>query len=398
MIPYYNPHFRLWDLFKAPFQINAEKKISRFFNQYSKKKYILFTSSGRVALYLAYQALNKKGGVITSPLTCQSAIEPIIWSGNVPVFVDIDLETLNMNPQNIEPAIQQDVIAAQLINHGGLRIECEHFHKNQNLVKLKIIEDCAQSFGQYFDETNSTIHSDVACYSLIKTGYGLGGGILATNDKEIYAKALAIQQDFPAFPIQIIIFRIVKQLLESHRKLPVIEKLYQRLIALRRHTDYPEISIDESKTSFFKKPPLLFKLYFASRLTFMQSLQKIRHNKGKLFTSKLLTKELMQNYRNLTLLNSTFTKLFLYHPKIKSETCIPFLNSKGIETKHLEHKASGRIQPQFDCSEIATSSIGIEACKNYFEVHDHLISLPLTEDLKEDEMDKIVRILDEYIN
>jgi hypothetical protein len=396
MIPYYNPHFRLRDLFLAAFQFNAQKKIIRFFNNYTGKKYILFTSSCRAALYIAYQSLNKKGWVITSPLTCQSAIDPIIWSQNVPVFVDIDLETLNINPQNIENAILQDVIAIQVINHGGIRVEGEQFLKINNLDKLKIIEDCAQSFGNFNKKTINTFRSDVSCYSLIKTGYGLGGGILATNDEDLYARALSIQNSFPGYPIKVIIYRIIKQLFESNRNFPVFEKLYQRLISLRNSSDDIGINTEGSKQTFLKKPPLLYKRYFAARISFMQYLQCSRQKKGMIFIDKLFKRNLMLNYSSRSVTNSSFTKLFLYHPKFDSDKFIPYLLSKGVEAKHLEQKAEARVQPQFDISEIKNYSIGIEGCKNYFAVHNHLISLPLTEEMEAEKMDEMILIIDKY--
>lgn len=399
MIPYYNPHFRIRDMFYAFFQTSAEEKITKFFKKHTGKKYILFTSSCRSAIFIAYYSLNNRGKVITSPLTCQSAIDPIVWAGNVPVFADIDLDTLNIDPVKIENILTPEVIAIQVINHGGLRVESEYINKIAKEKKIKIIEDCAQSFGINNNTSHTGFTSDIACYSLIKSGYGLGGGILATNDYQIYERSKSFQNTLPKFSSKVVLYRIVKNFLESKRKYHFFESLYQKLILLREaKTDNNELSIEESKKIFLKRPPLFFKLYFASRKNKMINLQGLRIEKGLLFLNKLRNKGGMMNYQKTDLGNSSFTKLFIYHPGINSEIVIKKFNNQGIEVKHLEQRKDSRIQPRFDKSEIINKSMGIKSCSNYLLVHDHLISSPLTEDMNEQQMDIFIYNLSNYIN
>ena len=89
MIPYYSPHFSVADLLKTIFCKNAEDKLCNYFKKLTGKKYVLITSSCRSALYLAYQSIEKKGIVHTSPLTCKVSLLPIIASGNQIYFNDI---------------------------------------------------------------------------------------------------------------------------------------------------------------------------------------------------------------------------------------------------------------------------------------------------------------------
>jgi len=122
MVPYYLSHFGFKDIFKSIFQNHSKKLIKEFYKEYSNKKHILLTPSCRIALYLSNIVINKTGLVLTSPLTCQSAIEPIIWAGKKPYFCDIDLNTLNIDPQKAIQILKSTtkISTLQVINHGGL--------------------------------------------------------------------------------------------------------------------------------------------------------------------------------------------------------------------------------------------------------------------------------------
>ncbi|MGM0760794.1 MAG: DegT/DnrJ/EryC1/StrS family aminotransferase, partial [Thermodesulfobacteriota bacterium] len=89
--PYSNPNLRFVDVFCALLisQHTAEQRIKDYFAWLTGKKHILLTNSCRSALYLAYKALGTHGQVITSPLTCKVAIDPITETDNTPVFADI---------------------------------------------------------------------------------------------------------------------------------------------------------------------------------------------------------------------------------------------------------------------------------------------------------------------
>jgi hypothetical protein len=88
IIPYASPNLRCGDVVRALAlsETGADKRIKQYFRQLTGKRHVLITNSCRTALFLAYGALEAKGEVITSPLTCQVAIDPIIESGNTPVF------------------------------------------------------------------------------------------------------------------------------------------------------------------------------------------------------------------------------------------------------------------------------------------------------------------------
>ena len=151
-IPYASPNLRCGDVVQAltlP-EKNAEKRIKEYFRQLTGKRYILITNSCRTALFLAYCALKAKGEVITSPLTCNVAIDPIIESGNTPVFADIGLTDLNIKPGDIPVRITSRTIVVQAIHLGGVSCDMDRIMDMAERNNLKVIEDCAQSLGAYY--------------------------------------------------------------------------------------------------------------------------------------------------------------------------------------------------------------------------------------------------------
>lgn len=391
IIPYYSPHFSFIDLILSFFLRNSEDRMIDFFRAHTSKKYILFTSSCRSALYLTYKSLNQNGDVFVSPLTCQSAIEPLIWSGNAPVFTDINIDSLNADPDLfLKNPFHNFPVALQIINHGGINSDdrLREFAKNNQLF---VVEDCAQFFG--FEKVGPENKSDVLCYSLIKTGYGLGGGILATNHEGIYLRAKMIQKEFTHFSPIVLLYRIMKQFLETHPKKALLRFLYKRLIGIREKNKTESTSVLESSEKYLKKSPVLFRNYFAIRLKKMQRLQIIRANNGKRLFEKISRNNLAQNYKLQHLEHSSFTKLFIYHPLFESKKLIKRLNEKGIEAKHLEHRTDYRVQPHFGFSEMSNGTEDLKNCTNYYEVHDKMISLPLTENMSENDMNHIVSVI-----
>src|SRR5690606_11045734 len=68
-------------------------------------KHLIYVSNGTIALQLAIKALELKGEIITTPFSFVATTSSIVWVGCQPVFVDIDRETLNIDPELIEEAI-----------------------------------------------------------------------------------------------------------------------------------------------------------------------------------------------------------------------------------------------------------------------------------------------------
>ena len=87
----------------GPLSRELEEKLKEYLNV----DYLLFVSNGTIALQMAIKALELQGEIITTPFSFVATSSTIVWEGCMPVFVDIDPETLNIDPSKIEDAILQ---------------------------------------------------------------------------------------------------------------------------------------------------------------------------------------------------------------------------------------------------------------------------------------------------
>ena len=138
-------------------------------------------SSGTDALLAALMAIEIKPGdeVITSPFTFFATAEMIALLGGVPIYVDIDPETFNLDPGRIEAAINPRTRAIMPVSLYGQCAEMDEINIIARRHALPVIEDAAQSFGASFHGRRSCALSDLACTSFFPAkplgAYGDGG-------------------------------------------------------------------------------------------------------------------------------------------------------------------------------------------------------------------------------
>ncbi len=395
MIPYYLPQLTPLKFIKAIFRRNSLKLLEDYFKGYSGKKFVLVTSSARSALYLAYKSLGITGEVITSPLTCLSALDPILKSGNTVRFIDISGDTLNMDLALIETGLSDETLALQVIHLGGYSQDVNKIRNKLEGKEVLIIEDCAQGFGATSNGANVGTQGDVACYSLIKNFYGIGGGILATNDRVLYNNAKAIQGIFPHPSSILIYYRIIRNIIETFRTNFVGEKLYRFIIRLK------ECNVIDSEDTFTKtlhKPHKLYTKIACVQLAYLRKCHKLRKEKAIELVNDLQKNKLMSNYRHTNLNTFSFTKLYIHLAYFVVPDYIQKLNKSGIEAKHLEHRYGSFYQERLDLIPAFRRNASLQNCKKYFQVHDSLISIPVHENLTKKEIVYIVTQLREISN
>ena len=140
---------------------------------------IRLTYSSREGLNVIYRKLYEERGamrVAVSPLTCLIAIYPMVANGHVPVFVDIDAETLNMNEEKL--VTRTDVDAVQVIHLGGNPMRMDKVVKWAKKNGGVVIEDCAQALGAKYKGQDVGSFGSYAVTSAVKNVYGVCGGIL----------------------------------------------------------------------------------------------------------------------------------------------------------------------------------------------------------------------------
>jgi len=122
---------------------------------------------GRIALYAILKAIGIKEGdeVILPAFTCVVAVNPIIYFGAKPVYVDIDPKTYNVNPNKIEEKITPKTKAILAQNTFGLSADLDVICEIAKKYNLFVIEDCAHGFGGFYKgKPNGTI-ADAAFFS-----------------------------------------------------------------------------------------------------------------------------------------------------------------------------------------------------------------------------------------
>ena len=152
-------------------------------------KHAIGVASGTDALHLALVAAGIGEGdeVITSAFTFIATAEAIRYVGATPVFLDIDAKTFNITPATIAGAITTKTRAVmpvhlfgQPANMGAIKDLCEQHN-------LKLIEDCAQSFGASVNDQQTGSFGDAAGFSFFPSknlgAYGDGGLVTTSSDE-----------------------------------------------------------------------------------------------------------------------------------------------------------------------------------------------------------------------
>ena len=140
--------------------------------------YLLSTASD--ALNVIYKRLFEEKGSIrvgVSPLVCFQAIYPIVCNGHVPVFMDINPDTFNLDVNKLN---DYDIQALEVIHLGGNPNEMDTIIKFANTRGIPVIEDCAQALGAKYDERYLGNYGDFAAFSLIKNLHAPSGGLLVS--------------------------------------------------------------------------------------------------------------------------------------------------------------------------------------------------------------------------
>jgi dTDP-4-amino-4,6-dideoxygalactose transaminase len=161
--------------------------------QYLGVRHAVGVASGTDALVLSLAALGigKGDDVITTPFTFIATAEAISRVGARPVFCDIDEKTYNIDPAQIEKKIISSTKAIIPVHLYGLPCAMDEILSISKKYKLRIIEDCAQSFGAEYKGKRAGSLGDCGCLSFFP-GKNLGsygdGGMVVTNEAELAEK------------------------------------------------------------------------------------------------------------------------------------------------------------------------------------------------------------------
>lgn len=149
----------------GPFHQQLEQALQ----EYLGVDHIALFSNGTIALVTALQALRITGEVITTPYSFVATAHSLLWNGIKPVFVDIDPNTLNLDPAKIEAAITPQTTAIMPVHCYGHPCDVKAIQKIADNYNLKVIYDAAHAFGVQDDDGSILRHGDLSVLSFHAT-------------------------------------------------------------------------------------------------------------------------------------------------------------------------------------------------------------------------------------
>ena len=168
------------------------EEFERDFTAYTGTKFAVAVNSGTSGLHLCVNALGLKVGdeVITTPFSFIASANVLLFEKCVPVFVDIDPETLNIDAEKIEAAITEKTKAIMVVHVFGRPSPMREILRIAEKYDLKIIEDACEAIGAEYENERVGKLGDCGVFAFypnkqITTGEG---GIVVTDDESIAKK------------------------------------------------------------------------------------------------------------------------------------------------------------------------------------------------------------------
>jgi dTDP-4-amino-4,6-dideoxygalactose transaminase len=155
---------------------------------YCGTRHAVAVASGTDALHLALRAAGVGPGdeVVTTPFTFIATAGAISQTGARPVFADIDSDTFNIQPEQVEAAVNERTRAVLPVHLYGQPADLAPIRELCRRRGLALIEDCAQSFGAEYGGRKSGAYGDMGCFSFYPSknlgAYGDGGMVVTDDD------------------------------------------------------------------------------------------------------------------------------------------------------------------------------------------------------------------------
>ncbi|AEI15689.1 Glutamine--scyllo-inositol transaminase [Flexistipes sinusarabici DSM 4947] len=289
-------------------------------------KYTAGVASGTDALHLALKAsgIKENDEVITTPFTFIATAEAIVYCGAKPVFVDIEPETMNINPELLEKSITEKTKAIIPVHLFGNPCRMDEIKQIADKYNLTVIEDCAQSFGATYNNKQTGTLGDIGCFSFFPSKnlgcYG-DGGLISTNDENIYNDIMALRNhgsyekyyhdrigfnsrldDIQAAILNVKIKYIDKanedRILAAEKYKDIIQDSvsYQKVENKSKHV-YHQFTIRSEKRnqimSELQKHEIASAIYYPVPLHLQKSFASLNHKEGDLPVSEKLAQEVL---------------------------------------------------------------------------------------------------------
>jgi perosamine synthetase len=172
------------------------KEFEKRFAEYIGTEYGLCSNNGTSSLHEALFAAGVGPGdeVIVPSYTFWATAGPIVSAQGNPVFADVDKETYNLDPKAIEKNITSRTKAIMVVHVWGNPADMDAIMAIARKYNIAVIEDCSHAHGAMLNGKKVGSIGDLGCFSLqaSKTMPGGEGGILTTNNREYFERAVAL--------------------------------------------------------------------------------------------------------------------------------------------------------------------------------------------------------------
>jgi dTDP-4-amino-4,6-dideoxygalactose transaminase len=168
----------------GPLLQELEERLKKIFHA----NHFQFLTNGTIALQLAIDGLGiKQGEIITTPFTYVATVNSILWQRCSPVFVDIDSETLCINPAEIEKKITHNTKAILPVHVFGNVCDVILIEKIASTYDIPVIYDASHAFGTMYAGKPAVIYGDIATLSFhaTKLFHTIEGGGLVIRDESV---------------------------------------------------------------------------------------------------------------------------------------------------------------------------------------------------------------------
>ena len=175
----------IWDRKWLTNNGHYHRELERALCEYLKVPYVSLFTNGTLPLMCALQALRVTGEVITTPYSFVATTHALWWNGIKPVFVDIDPETCNLDPDKIEAAITPRTTAIMPVHVYGKPCDTSRIQAVADKYGLKVIYDAAHAFGVEVDGKSILEAGDMSTLSFhaTKVYNTVEGGALVCHDE-----------------------------------------------------------------------------------------------------------------------------------------------------------------------------------------------------------------------
>ncbi|MCI5116873.1 MAG: hypothetical protein D3913_02705 [Candidatus Electrothrix sp. LOE1_4_5] len=222
-----NPRYRLyttWNSYLSAWRMavrsdqndeTAHELLKKELRNRLKCNYVELLPMCRVGIYLGIRVLIHPGTeVIMSPYTIADVVNMVIAAGGKPVFADIEKETCNINPEEVEKLIGTKTGAVLITHLHGLAASAEKIRELCDAHNIPLIEDAAQAFGTRINSIWAGTIGDIGVYSfgMYKNINSWYGGALVAKNPEIGRRATDELQKWPRQPFNFLRKKIFKGL------------------------------------------------------------------------------------------------------------------------------------------------------------------------------------------